>query len=136
MARIHGKNAQFTFNTVAITDELSSITQNSTVPEANITSFSDVFQNALAGKPSHNYEISGALDTAALQGHKTLFGAIGAGAKTSIFSPDAGVTLFTATASGVQGAYVGAYKISLPVGDAAKYNATIQVSKALARTQP
>jgi len=136
MAKVHGKGADFTYNAVAIEDELNSITQNSTVAEAEITSFGDVYQNYLAGKPNHTYDISGALDTAAAQGHKTLFAGIGAGAKTTIFSPDAGTTTFTSTASGLTGSLISAYTINLPVGDAAKYSATLQVSSALSRAQP
>ncbi len=133
MSRVHGKSAKFSFNSVDLDDELSSITQASTVPEADITAFGDVWQNVLAGKPSHSYEISGSLDIAASQGHKTLIGAIGNGTKTTVFSPDNGTTTFTSTASGAVGSYVSAYKIQLPVGDAAKYNATIQVSNSLIR---
>jgi len=136
MARVHGKNADFSFNGVQIEDELATITLNCTVPEAEITAFSDAYQNYLAGKPAYAYEMNGSLDTAAAQGHKTLFAALGAGPKTTIFSPDAGVTLFTNTLSGIAGTYITRYGISLPVGDAAKYNLSLQASGTVGRTQP
>ena len=41
MARTHGKDADFSFDSVALEDELSSVTLNFTVPEADVTSFSD-----------------------------------------------------------------------------------------------
>lgn len=131
MARVHGRGTTFVFDGVGLTDELRNVTQTSTVSSADITSFGDAYQNSLAGKPNHSWDIDGALDTAAAQGHKTLFGAIGAGVKTAVFSPDAGTTTYTTTASGLTGALINSYRISLPVGDTARYSATIQVSNTL-----
>ena len=48
MARAHGKDADFSFDSVSLEDELSSVSLNFTVPEADITSFSDAYQNFLA----------------------------------------------------------------------------------------
>ena len=45
MARTHGKDADFSFDSVALEDELNSATLNFTVPEADITAFSDTYQN-------------------------------------------------------------------------------------------
>ena len=133
MARIHGKNADFSYNSVAIEDELSTVTQDSTVPAAEITAFDDAYGNFLAGKPSHSYSMVGALDTAASQGHKTLFGGIGAGPKTTVFSPDGGTTTFTATASGLSGSLITGYTINLPAADKAAYTVNMQVSGAVSR---
>ena len=50
MARTHGKDSNFSFNGVAIEDELNSVTMNATVAEAEVTAFSDTYQNFIAGK--------------------------------------------------------------------------------------
>lgn len=131
MARVHGKDAQFTYNSVGISDELSNVTLNISVPEADITAFGDSFQNALAGKPSGSMDITGALDTASSQGHDTLKAAIGGGVKTAVFSPDAGTTTFTSTASGLTGTLLSRYRVSFPVGGASGYQATLQISGGL-----
>ena len=46
MARTHGKDADFSFDGVAIEDELSSVSLNFTVPEADITAFGDSYQTS------------------------------------------------------------------------------------------
>ena len=77
MARAHGKSAVFTFDSVAITDELQTFSINFTVPEAEITSFADAWGNFLAGKPSLTYDGSGYYDPASSQGDATIFGELG-----------------------------------------------------------
>ena len=67
MARAHGKDADFSFDGVAIEDELSSVSLNFSVPEADITSFSDAYQNFLAGKPTATIDVSGFADLASSQ---------------------------------------------------------------------
>ena len=74
MARTHGKDADFSFDSVALEDELNSATLNFTVPEADITSFSDAYQNFLAGKPTATIDVSGFADLASSQGDVTIFG--------------------------------------------------------------
>ena len=49
MARTHGKDSNFSFNGVAIEDELNSVTMNATVAEAETTSFADSFGTYVAG---------------------------------------------------------------------------------------
>ena len=77
MARTHGKDADFSFDSVAIEDELNSVTLNFTVPEAEITAFSDSWQNFLAGKPTATLDVSGFADLASSQGDATIFGELG-----------------------------------------------------------
>ena len=57
MARTHGKDSNFSFNGVAIEDELNSVTMNATVAESDVTAFSDVYQNFLAGKKGVSLDI-------------------------------------------------------------------------------
>ena len=62
MARTHGKDADFSFDSVALEDELSSVSLNFTVPEADVTDFADTYQNFLAGKPTATMDVSGVAD--------------------------------------------------------------------------
>ena len=134
MARVHGKNAKYSFNAIALEGELNDIQQNMTVPESDITSFSDAWQNFLAGdKKNIVTEISGSLDTVLGAGDATIFGAIGGGPVSTVFDltgsgPGANDPEYQCSASGLNGALVANYKISLPVGDKASYSASIQHS--------
>ena len=140
MARVHGKNVNYSINGVSIEDELNSVSMNMNVPESEITSFSDVWQNFLAGKPNINTEIQGTLDPShgASGGDQTIFEAIGGGPVSTIFDPTgsgpgANDPEYQCTASGLTGALVESYNIELPVGGPATYSATIQHSGATVR---
>ena len=141
MARTHGKDSNFSFNGVAIEDELNSITMNAAVGEADVTAFSDVYQNFLAGKKNITFDVTGSLDASwSGAGDATIFDHITltSGPKTLIFDPDgAGPDTnspeYTCTSSGLTGAICSSYSISLPVGGAASYSATFQCSGATTR---
>ena len=140
MARTHGKDSNFSFNGIAIEDELNSVTMNATVAEADVTSFADVYQNFIAGKKNVTFSVDGSLDMAATQGDATIFDhlTLTSGAKTLIFDPDgAGPDTnspeYTCTSSGLTGAVCSSYSISLPVGGAATYSATFQCSGSTTR---
>ena len=140
MARTHGKDSNFSFNGVAIEDELSSITMNATVAEAEVTAFADAYSNFLAGKKTVTYDVSGSLDMAASQGDATIFDhlTLTSGPKTLIYDPDgAGPDTnspeYTCTSSGLTGALCTNYTINLPVGGAATYSATFQCSGSTTR---
>ena len=139
MARTHGKNSDFSYNAVAIEDELSEITQSIDVPAADITAFADAYQNRLAGKKSVRTELTGSLDLAASQGIKTLLAGMGGGPLSTIFEPDGttavgtGNPYYKCTASGLTGALVASLRIRFPVGGAANYQATLQHSGSTTR---
>ena len=136
MARTHGKDSNFSFNGVAIEDELNSVTMNASVGESDVTSFSDTYQNFLAGKKNVTFDVAGSLDMSfSGQGDATIFDhlTLTSGPKTLVFDPDgAGPDTnspeYTCTSSGLTGAICSSYSISLPVGDAATYSATFQCS--------
>ena len=81
-------SADFVFNSVALEDELSSATLNFDVPSADITAFTDAYQNVVAGKPSAKMDVAGSWDPAASQGDATIFAALGGVALTWDFEPD------------------------------------------------
>lgn len=133
MARLSGKDVNYSYNSVNLEDELNSVVQTATVPSHEITSFNDAWQNFVAGKPSFSTEIAGSLDMVAGAGDATLFAGIGAGVLSTVFDatgagPGSDDPTYNCTASGLTGALIGGYGISLPVGGTATYTATIQHS--------
>ena len=141
MARTHGKNTNFSFNGVAIEDELNSVTMNASVAESDVTAFADTYQNFLAGKKSVSFDVAGSLDADfSGDGDATIFDhlTLTSGAKTLVFDPDGSgpdtnSPEYTCTASGLTGAICSSYSIDLPVGRAATYSATFQCSGATTR---
>jgi len=140
MARTHGKDSNFSFNSVSIEDELNSITMNATVAESEVTAFADTYQNFIAGKKNVTFDVSGILDLAASQGDATIFDHIHttSGPKTLVYDPDgagpdSNSPEYTCTSSGLTGAICSSYTITLPVGGAATYSATFQCSGSTTR---
>ena len=138
MARLHGKNANYSFNAIAIEDELNSITQTADVPEADMTSFADAYQTFLAGKKTVATDIAGSYDPAAAQGDATIFAAINGGPVSTVFDlsgsgPGASDPQYQCTASGLTGVLVDSYEMSFPVGEAASYRARLQHSGSTTR---
>jgi hypothetical protein len=74
MARTHGKDTNFSFNGVAIEDELNSVTMNAAVSESEITAFSDSYGNFLPGKKNVSFDVAGLVDMDfASDGDATIF---------------------------------------------------------------
>ena len=88
MPRAHGKNVDFSFDSVTLEDELRQVTATFEVPPAEITSFADAYQNFVAGKPKLSLSASGAWDPAASQGDATIFGELGLEGEEYDFEPD------------------------------------------------
>ncbi len=133
MARTHGKSADLSFNGVALGGWLDTVTLNASVSPGDITAFTDAYQNALSGKKNVTLELSGTMDTAAAAIDATIFAAIGAGAKSTIFDPTgagpaANAPEYQCTASGLAGTLVKSYSISLPVGEKASIKVSLQNS--------
>ena len=119
MARTHGKDSDFAFDSVALEDELSSITMNFTVPEADVTAFSDTYQNFLAGNPTATLDVSGFADLAAGAGDITIFGELGLEGEEYDYEPD-GTTGYNGFA------IVTSYSISSTVGGPITYSASFR----------
>ncbi len=108
MARTHGKDADFSCDSVAMEDVASNITMNFEVPEADITSFGDAWQNFLAGTPKATLSVDMFYDPAGGGNDITIFGELGLEAEEYDFEPD-GTT-------GYDGfAIITGYSISCPV---------------------
>jgi len=119
MARVHGKNSDFVFNSVPLEGELNKIDLSFDVPAADITSFGDAWQNAVAGKPMAKVDASGSWDPAGGQGDATIYAALGGPALTWDFEPD-GTTGYNGYA------VVTSYKISSAVNAAVTYSVAMQ----------
>lgn len=134
MARKSAKDANYQFNAVAIEDSLSETTQEATVSEADITAFTDEYQNALVGKANIATSLTGSYDPATGKSILTLFAAIGSGPVTTVFQPGGDATgQYSCTASGLTGALVRDLTMRFPVGDKASFTAVIQHSGATTR---
>ena len=133
MARIAGNDANFSFNVVAIEDELNSIgmTVDNTLTE--VTAFADTGAEFVEGLMNAKFSLSGACDFAAAQGDATIFGAIGAGEKAHIFQPT-GAAASASSPNYTGNSFVASYSITCPVGGAATYAAELQVNGPVVRT--
>ena len=117
MARGAIGSADFSFDSVALEDEVNSVTLTFDVPSADVTAFSDTYQVPVAGKPSAKIDIAGAWDPAAAQGDATIFSELGQEAEEWDFEPDG--------STGYDGfAIVTSYSITATVNDAVKYTAS------------
>ena len=138
MARVHGKNVNLKYNAVDIEDELNSVGITFDVPEAEITSFADAWQNFLSGKTNTKTEISGTLDMAAGKGEVTLWESFGAGGVATVLEltgsgAGANTPSYEVASSGLTGVLLESLNLSLPVGGPATYSATLQHSGATTR---
>lgn len=88
MSRVHGKDVDFSFDSVAMEGWLNSVTANFSVPEAEITAFGDAYGNYLAGKPTVTLDIAGAWDAAGGGPDITIFGELGLEGEEWDFEPD------------------------------------------------
>jgi len=119
MARTHGKDADIAFDSVQIEDEVSEVTLDFEVPEADITAFADAWQNFLAGKPTARLSVTGSLDPASGQGDATIFGELGLEGEEWDFEPDG--------STGYNGyAIVTNYSITSRVNEAIGYTASFR----------
>jgi hypothetical protein len=132
MARQAGKSADFAYNSVAIEDELNSITQTTDVNIVEVTSFADAASTYVEGLPNSTYSVSGAYDPAASQGDAVIFTAIGGGTNTASFETT-GAAAGTNSPVYSGSAFVQSYSITSEVGGATTYTADFQVSGALTR---
>ncbi len=139
MTRLLSKDLNFSFNAIAIEDELNNVGITFTLPEGDITAFADVGQNFLGGgKKNTVTELSGTLDMALAQGDATIFGAMGGGTVSTVLNPtgvsvDSNNPEYQCTASGLTGVLVANHSISLPVGGVATYSTTLQHSGSTTR---
>lgn len=132
MARIPGNDTNFSFDSVAIEDELNSIemTVDNNLPE--VTAFGDTAAEFVEGLYNASLTGGGAADFLASQGDATIFGQIGSG--EAAFDLDPTGTAVDASHPHYTGnALVKSYRISCEVGGAVTYGVDLQVNGAVSR---
>lgn len=138
MARVHGKNVNYSFNGTAIEGDLRSVNMTFDVPETEITAFNDAWQNFVAGKPDVKTNLDGYYSESASSAIRTLFAALSGGPVTTIFDvtgsgPDTDDPEYTSTASGLTGVLIDEITLSFPVGGAQTFTAALSHSGATTR---
>jgi len=132
MARIPGNDANLSYNSVAIEDELSNIGLTVANTLTEVTAFGDTGAEFVEGLANGTFSVSGAADFAASQGDATIFSQIGSGEAAFIYQP-------TGSAAGANSpnytgnALVSSYTITSDVGGATTYSADLQVNGATTR---
>lgn len=132
MARITGNDANFSYNSVAIEDELNSIGMTVDNNLSEVTAFADTGAEFVEGLHNGKFSLAGNADLAASQGDATIFGQIGSGEAAFVFQP-------TGNAAGANdpnytgNALVSSYSLTCDVGGAVTYSCELQVNGALAR---
>ena len=112
-------NLDFSFDGEVLESQVSTASINFTVPESDITSFNDSWQNFLAGKPTATISFSGPADLASSEGDITIFGELGQEAEEYDFDPDGTI--------GYNGlAIVTSYTLTCNVNEAIKYDCTLR----------
>ncbi len=127
MARLAGVNADFSYNSVDLEDELQTIEMSVDNNLAEVTAFADDGAEFVEGLPNSTFSLGGALDPAASQGDATLFGQIGSGEAAYVFQPT-GATANTNDPNYTGNALVSNYTISADVAGPVSYSATLQTN--------
>lgn len=132
MAKRGSSSINFSYNSVAIEDELNSITQNITQEVAQVRGFSTTAPERVVDGYDYNYSLGGTWDGAASQGDATLFGGLGAAAAATAFDPT-GATAGTDDPNYDATAVLASYSITGSTGAPITYSATLEGSGTLTR---
>jgi len=132
MARIAAKNTNFSYNSIAIEDELHTVEMTVEVNLPEVTAFGDSAQEFVEGLYGGRFTLDGYADFVASQGDATIFGQIGSGEAAFDFDPTG--TSVGANAPHYTGnALVRRYTVRAEIAAAATYSAELQVNGALSR---
>lgn len=135
MGKLAAKVINFSVNSVAIEDELTSITQNVTQEVPTVNGFSSTGPERVVGNYDWNYSGNGSFDGAASQGDATIWALIGSAGVATAFDPtgasnDADNPNYDSTAAVLE-----SYSISGAVGGAVSYTVSLQGASALTATR-
>ncbi len=134
MAKIAATKVNFSFDSVQLEDEITSISQNVTQEGPVVTCFSDAGPRRVIGNYDWVYQLEGAWDGAASQGDATIAGAVGASAaKPTVFQPTGATANTNDPNYKADDAVLESYAISAAVGAPVTYSATLQGNGALDR---
>jgi hypothetical protein len=132
MAKLAAKNINYTLNSVAIEDEITSITQNVKQETIKVDGLSDTGPRRVVGNYDFDYSLDGNADFAAAQGDATLFALVGSAGVASGFDPTgnsaaAGDPNYDSTV------VLASYSVKGGVGQSVSYSATLEGNSALTR---
>lgn len=133
MARQAGKLANFTYNSIAIEDELHTIEMSVDNNLIEVTAFADLAQEFVEGLYGATFRLDGYADFAASQGDATIFGQIGSGEASFVYQPT-GASANTDDPNYTGNALVRNFTVRSEVGGPSSYSAELQVSGVLTRT--
>ena len=133
MAKQHGKNATFTYNTQDLTAYLTNITLPRERDTSDATAMGDADKVNLAGTAGFTVELSGWFDPTTTTGPDAVLAAAFAAATSNawVYGPAGSATgAVKYTGSG----YVTSYHVTSPVEDTVAFTATITGTGAVTRT--
>ena len=132
MARASAHQADLSYNSVAIEDELNDSRMVIDIDLPQVTAFGDGSHSFVEGKYRWEMAGDGSADVAASQGDATIFGQIGSGAATIIWTPGGGAE--GANNPDYTGsAFVRRYELHGAVDSAMEYSVEWQGTAALTR---
>jgi len=130
VAKIHGKNAQFTINSVDLQADGNNIVLDVSIDTAEITSFADTYKEFVEGVAEFSISCDFFWNSAASQNDVTLQALIGGGSVTFEFGPEGSSTGDIKYSGSV---IMTSYSPASPVGGAVTASATFQGTGALTR---
>jgi hypothetical protein len=135
VGKISSKLINLTVATVAIEDELTSVSLDIKQEVPVVTGLSDAGPRRVVGNYDYSLSGEGAADFAAAQGDATLFGLVGAAAAKPVgFDPTGGVVGASDPHYDSTDMMLESYSIKGAVGAGVTYSFALQGAAALART--
>ncbi len=135
MAKVASKSLNFTFNAVALEDDMSSSSLRVTQETPDVTSFADAGPRIVVGNYDYSVDLAGAADFAAGQSDATLATNVLGGASAAFgWDPTGAVAGASDPHYDSTAASVNSYTLTANIGGAITYSASIKGGSALART--
>ena len=133
MAKRPAKNMDFSVNSVAIEDELTSLTQNLKQETIKVDGLSSAGPERVIGNYDVDYQLEGNADFAASQGDATLFALIGSSGVATNFKPTGAAAGASDPNYTMTSAVLASYSIKGSVGGAISYSAALEGNSAITR---
>lgn len=128
MAFVHGRLAEFTFNSVALTTFCDSLEIGIEVDTAEVTAFGDAWKEFIAGTAGGTISISGSWDPTTTTGPASALAAtIGTAPKTFIAEPGGAAVTQHRTGSAIMTSYTE----TADVGDKVAFSAEFLITAAV-----
>lgn len=133
MAKQPAKNINFSFNSVALEDDLTSVSLDVKQELPVVTSLADTGPRRVVGNYDYSVSLEGAADFAAAQSDATLAGQIGGSGAAVAFDPTGATAGPNDPNYDSTSMLVESYSIKGGVGQAVTFSATLQGNSALTR---